>query len=192
MPTKTCKKCGWVMDLYDPTSRCPICKTKFEQGVCAICGEVKPYYRENRNVCKHCYDTVTRMPKDNLSMYNRRKDFYKEWLGWVSQVPKDYPTLTEEQWLSAVSHFGKCALCHNELIETRGYFVPFDKGGRYCDWNVIPVCFKCATSMKEEHFSHHRPEGLDDIVDYLEEKLHAAIGKSSGALFTNDDSVNDT
>jgi hypothetical protein len=100
---------------------------------------------------------------------------YNEWLEKIKAIPKNYPTLTEQQWMEAVKHFNSCALCGNESIDARGYFVPFNKGGRYCDWNIIPLCERCATKTKTNpNYFLDRPTGLANIVDYLEVKINGA------------------
>ena len=177
MNTKTCEKCGWVLDIRDPHTRCPVCGTKFQVGICYHCKQVVQYYRPDRNMCKHCYDTITRKPKDKQSMNDRRRAFYEEWIEKISKIPHSYPTLTEEQWLAAVKHFNGCALCKNTEVESRGYFVPYGSGGRYCDWNIIPMCFECSTSLRRNpnYFLYDRPEGLPKIVDYLEVRINAAL-----------------
>ena len=172
------------MDIHDPSPRCPICKTKFEYGICAKCGKYVKFYRDNRLVCKECYDTKTRTPNDNQAKERRRAEFFKEWCETIGRIPRSYPTLTEEQWLAAVKHFGRCAMCQDERIDARGYFIPFENGGRYCDWNIIPVCDKCAMRMKKDRnffLAYNRPKGINDIVDYLEEKINAALARSTDA-----------
>lgn len=180
---KTCSKCGWVLAIQHPLTHCPICRTPFNVGICSVCKKPIEYYRRGRRVCKRCYDTVWRTPRDHMTMMNRREEFYAEWIENISKIPKSYPTLTEEQWLAAVKHFNGCALCKSETVDTRGYFIPFNKGGRYCDWNIIPICDKCATEYRKNpnYFKRNRPDGLMDIVDYLEEKINGAIEKSSGS-----------
>lgn len=114
-------------------------------------------------------------------MRQRRIEVYQDWLEKIRKIPKDYKTLTEEQWLQAVRHFDGCALCGAESIDTRGYFVPFELGGRYCDWNIIPMCSKCATKNKTNYnwfLEAKQPVGLVDIITYLEVKVDAAIKKS--------------
>ena len=110
-------------------------------------------------------------------LVQRRKAVYNEWVEKVKLVPRDYPTLTEEQWMEAVKHFGGCALCGEESIDARSYFVPFKDGGRYCDWNIIPVCSKCAlkTRTNYNYFLYERPKGLINIISYLEVRLNAAL-----------------
>lgn len=125
---------------------------------------------------------------------------FKQWLEKVKQVPVNYPTLTEAQWLDACNFFNGCARCHSDEIDTRGFFVGRELGGRYCDWNIIPLCTKCAKmwrldkSMfvyayhkdKVKNDKRYRPLGVTDsktefqdslekIIKYLEVKLDRAI-----------------
>lgn len=183
MTTKTCKKCGWVLAIQDPNVYCPICHTRFEVGICKVCKQPVEYYRNDRCVCRTCYDTVTRKPDAKARVTQRRSDIYAELLEKISRIPRTYPTLTETQWLQAVKHFNGCALCESESVDTRGYFIPFKKGGRYCDWNIIPICEKCAIRPKKNpnYFLNRRPTGLINIITYLEEKIDEAIRKDAGA-----------
>ena len=188
MSTRTCKKCGWVVSDNDPVKACPVCHTKYEKkkrtdtpGICKRCGKpYEPWSKYKRqNYCLPCYQIVyNKIDRDNR-LYQRRRDIYNEWLKKIAQVPKDYPTLTEKQWMEAVKHFGKCAICGDESIDTRGLYIPFKSGGRYCDWNVIPICSKCAQKAKSNYnyFLYDRPPGLIGIIDYLEPRLEAAIQK---------------
>ena len=129
---------------------------------------------------------------------------FDDWIEKVKQVPKDYPTLTEAQWLEACNFFNGCARCSSEEIDTRGFFVGRELGGRYCDWNVIPLCSKCAKMWQLNKsmfvYAYHkdlvkndpryRPLGassstrefrdsLDKLVAYLEVRLNNAIGISN-------------
>lgn len=179
MDTKTCSKCGWVVAMHDPSNFCPVCGTRFDYRVCSICGEVFETWAP-RSMCKKCYKKYIDVG-NNEAMQARRKAVYEEWLEKVRQVPKSYPKLTDTQWMEAVKHFNGCALCENESIDTRGYFIPFKDGGRYCDWNVIPMCSDCATKARKNFnwfMGRKRPPGLTNIISYLEVKLNAAIKKS--------------
>jgi hypothetical protein len=117
--------------------------------------------------------------------YRAKRDagFEKDFEAWkkkISTIPKDYPTLTEEQWMRACRHFNGCAQCGDEDIEARGFFIQFKEGGRYCDWNIIPLCQKCAADWKlspnpfraawsrdNANRAFNRRNCLKDIVDYL-------------------------
>lgn len=187
MTTKTCEKCGWVLAIQDPKPRCPICNTRFKVGICYHCKQPVEYYRADRGrMCKHCYDTLSRKPRAMERTRQKYRDRYKDWLDRVTLVPKDYPSLTEEQWLAAVKHFNGCAFCQSDSIDTRQYFIPYQSGGRYCDWNVIPMCSTCASSIGGyKNFNYnwfikkYNIPGLDKTVEYLEEKLNGAIESST-------------
>ena len=122
------------------------------------------------------------------------------WLDKVKRVPKGYPTLTEAQWLEACNFFNGCARCYSDEIDTRGFFVGSELGGRYCDWNVIPLCTKCAKMWQLDRSmfryaydkdcmkgdKRYIPLGdpnarkefqtsLENIVKYLEVRLDNAI-----------------
>ena len=179
MDTKTCSKCGWVVAMRDPSNYCPVCGTAFEYRICSMCGKVYKMWAR-RSVCKECYRKYVDVG-NGKAMIARRRAVYAEWLEKVRKVPTDYPKLTEEQWMEAVRHFNGCALCKNESVDTRGYFIPFKDGGRYCDWNVIPLCSDCALTLKTNlnwFLGPKRPEGLVDTITYLEVRLNAAIKKS--------------
>lgn len=136
-------------------------------------------------MCRHCYDTVIRKPDAMPNVRQRRREVYQEWLDKIKLIPKNYPTLTEEQWLKTVKHFNGCAMCGSEEVDTRQYFIPFKNGGRYCDWNVIPVCTNCAIkNNRYTEFNYFlkepRPVGLTKTIEYLEEKINEALRKSTG------------
>lgn len=109
------------------------------------------------------------------------------WLGKIKSLPSTYPTLTQEQWFKACGHFNGCAYCGAESIDSRVYFIPFRLGGRYCDWNIIPACEKCATRTKgiDNPFAYlERPserKALQRIINYLEERLDGAVKKSTAS-----------
>lgn len=102
---------------------------------------------------------------------------FNEWQDRISKIPRTCKTLTEDQWIEAVKYFDGCAICGSESIDTRGYFIPFKYGGRYCNWNIIPMCEKCATNAKRTpgYFLVSRPVDMLKIIDYLEERIDAAL-----------------
>lgn len=204
MSTKTCKRCGWVYPITQPGTRCLICGEQFDLVICRECCNVLPIEQmsQDRTLCRTCYN------KRQLEVASRRLRAFKEandvrfnaWLDKVQRVPKDYPTLTEAQWLEACEHFKGCARCTSELIDTRGFFISRALGGRYCDWNIIPVCENCAkiwqldrnvftyTYYKERSknngYSKYKGASssrteyrdcLDKIIEYLEVKLDNAL-----------------
>lgn len=203
MSTKTCKRCGWVYPITQPGVACRICKEPFEIVVCRMCGKVVSGDArvKSTNLCKECFNNINRVS----SVKSKAKRIYAldkrfdAWLAKVKLVPKNYPTLNEEQWLAACSHFNGCARCHSDDIDTRGFFISAALGGRYCDWNIIPLCERCATRWNldksvfayvtrkdnAERTSEYR-ECLENIVEYLEVKLDAAVRYDDATDATTD------
>ena len=186
MTTKTCEKCGYTTGIRDPQKRCPVCNTRFRYGICSCCGEPSRFYHPHGCMCKFCYDTTCRQPNADAEAKDRRRAEYQAWLDKIKLIPKDYPTLTEEQWLEAVKYFNGCAMCGDESIDARQYFIPFEYGGKYCDWNVLPVCSKCATRTGgRADFNYNyflkRPKlpGLPKIIKYLGDKIDGALARST-------------
>ena len=192
MNTRVCKKCGWVYPATQPGTKCVVCGEPFDEVICRTCGKLVSGKDRvpKRNQCKACHNAEERM---HMIKYDGERDAgfeikYKEWLARIAAVPKNYPTLTEEQWMNACRHFRGCAQCGNEAIEARGLFIAFADGGRYCDWNVVPLCDKCASEWKKcpnpfrlawtrdnNSRSFNRRECLERISKYLGGKLDNAI-----------------
>lgn len=206
MNTKTCKRCGWVYPITQPGNKCLICGERFDIFICKDCG--RPFESNDRSgyTCPECYKKRLsgESAKKTARMKKRMRDRFDRWLEKVRLVPKDYPTLTEEQWLEACKFFNGCARCASDEIDTRGFFIGRELGGRYCDWNVIPLCTRCAKmwrldksmfvyafhkdSVKKD--KRYRPLGASDnkrefrdslekLVSYLEVRLDNAIGISN-------------
>jgi hypothetical protein len=173
MPNKVCKKCGWALSTKDPSRKCPVCNTYFEEGICARCGEYKYDISTRLDLCSTCRREIN--IKAATDWRNHRKfDNFEEWLNLIKKVPKPIHTLTEDEWLAACRYFEGCAFCGSDSIDTRAMFIPFKSGGRYCDWNVVPQCQKCANSLayKVNPFTtmnNHSCDRkrLDVIVGYL-------------------------
>lgn len=85
------------------------------------------------------------MTEDNAYYYAKRlkeaDDLVHQWLG---NPALKFNMLTEDQWLQTVSYFRGCAICDDEHVEARTFLLPFQKGGRYAPWNMLPMCGKCA------------------------------------------------
>lgn len=192
MNTKTCKHCGWVYPITQPGVACRICREPFEVVVCRMCGNVVSGDArvKSTNLCKACFNSINRIssPKSVAKRRAALDSRFDAWLTKVRAVPKNYPTLTEEQWLAACRYFDGCARCHSDVIDTRGFFIGATLGGRYCDWNVIPLCERCAkqwnldksvfnyalTRDHTERTTEYR-DCLEKIIEYLEVRLDAAI-----------------
>lgn len=188
MSIRTCKFCGWQYPIDHKGRYCKICGQPFDEVWCVSCKQLKPATKFDvaRIVCRKC----RRPLKNGYRRVHVQKldDMHQEWLDKVRRVPKDYPTLTEEQWLDACAYFDGCARCGNKEIDARGFLISPKLGGRYCDWNVIPLCEKCANTWDLElsifRHAEHRDhvtraniyrECLKNIVEYLGGKLNEAI-----------------
>lgn len=187
MNTKTCKHCGWVYPITQPGTKCKMCGTPFEIVMCSKCGKPTPVesMQPGTCMCRSCRNAVER------ATINRSNAFYREvfddWIAAINAIPRSYGTLTEQQWLDACRYFDGCAKCGSKDIDTRGFFIGAELGGRYCDWNVIPLCEKCAGSWdinlnvllitkyrdQREHSREYR-KNLAKILMYLGGKLDAA------------------
>ncbi len=202
MNTKTCKRCGWVYPITQPGTKCKMCGETFEYIVCRECGGIFDHSGiAHGNLCKKCKVLLsTRTKKQRYErMIKKHKDRFDAWLAKVAQVPKNYATLTEEQWLEACRFFNGCARCNSEDIDTRGFFIVAKLGGRYCDWNVIPLCERCAktwnitrsvfvTALTRDNLNRNSEyrDNLEKIVEYLEVKLDAAIQNDTNAAGTTE------
>lgn len=147
--------------------------------------------------------------------YARREKMRDEvklevWQERIATVPEDYHTLTEDEWNRVVKYFdGKCAFCQDKKFVHRGMFMLVDQGGRYCDWNVLPVCETCIVRPKDRNpFSFmniansggksvtqkrkYNKKKLTKIINYLEPLLLSAMGSDNPQQVqdTRNESVN--
>lgn len=139
-------------------------------------------------MCDKCYAAYDR------EWHNKRRDAaaakYDEWITLIAEIPTPYKTLTESEWLEACKHFGGCAYCGSDNVDARAMFIKFKDGGRYCAWNIVPMCEKCAkvhnsidnpfvsmdSSVNRDRGSmarvyNHSLDKLQKIVDYLLYKM---------------------
>ena len=192
MNTKKCSKCGWVYPKEWPGRTCKFCHGPIQGGFCIKCGEWFDDLHHKKGMCKKCWAEVNLKWKYDRKANAETK--YNDWLALIKKIPTPYKTLTEDEWLEACAHFGGCAYCGDEQIDARAMFIQFKKGGRYCAWNVVPMCDKCAKihgtltnpfdSMdltvhrrKSEIAKkyNHDLDKLQVIVDYLYKKLEELI-----------------
>lgn len=151
-----------------------------------MCGTYtkKLYYKQ---YCKECFDKkqIKYYATSRAQLAATKDSLTNDWLYKVKQVPENYPTLTQQQWIEACKYFDGCAFCGEHSIDTRVYFIDFSDGGRYCDWNIIPACEKCALRAKVQKNPFKKINAtatyttpiLDKIMQYLEVRLDAAIEK---------------
>lgn len=95
--------------------------------------------------CKHRHYRL----KEREKFRKRRAGGQEELDSWKRLLAlQPARTLTEEEWLATCQHFGKCAFCMEDEIAARVYFIPFEEGGPYAVWNMLPACEFCATELK--------------------------------------------
>ena len=193
--------------------------------VCTKCGLAIPSTkRKNFPICQKCEVYLKEIKvRENYRaksaglghdwQYTRGKTWEKarfgEWLLMVKKVPKDYPRLTEAQWQKSLEYFNHtCAMCQENPVVARHYFVSVADGGMYCDWNVIPVCQHCISQSGNNPFramnrdtqrqvyskANRRKYGkkkLKVILDYLTPLLLKAVryGNSQQVPGTSNESV---
>lgn len=188
MNIKKCSKCGWEYPASWPGRTCKFCHGHILGGYCSKCGEWSDNLNKTNSRCRKCNSEEHAAWRH--SRMNSADTKLQEWLKKIKALPTPYRTLTEDEWMQACKHFGGCAYCGSDQIDSRSMFIQFDKGGRYCAWNIIPACEKCETMHKfiqnpfkrmDEHL--YRSQGnqtrkynqsldsLNKIVDYLQSKM---------------------
>jgi hypothetical protein len=103
---------------------------------------------------------------------------YNTWKEVIAKLP--FKPISEQEWLAACSHFGGCAICGDDHIETRQYFIPFKDGGKYTAYNVFPMCGKCSTHAKRllnpfTWFDRYYGKGGLNVTKEAGEKLVAYL-----------------
>lgn len=181
---KRCRFCGTYLYRTPPRVPKPPKPSKIKQ--CILCGEVK--YISYGDACNDCrtytehssYDRWYRNvlhPGYTVMRWSRIRaeelDRLRKHIELIQQIPKPYTFLTEADWLAACKYFNGCAICGSEHIDARSMFVAFRDGGRYCKWNIIPVCEKCAKIPSDKNpyavalSSIFDAEHLEKILAYL-------------------------
>lgn len=148
---------------------CRFCNTQLLTQICWQCKQERPtgafWVRKTgsnagylERVCKICTGETKREWDKRFpeQMIARNKRFIKNHLAiadnkysdWVDLTKIDFKVLSEDEWLQACMYFGGCAICGDEYIEVRQFFVPFQSGGRYTAWNMFPMCGKCAKQVR--------------------------------------------
>lgn len=186
MNTKKCKRCGWEYAIDYPERLCRFCHLAFDINWCVRCGNLAERSYSNIYYCKECCVDLRRAYHYISTTVDQSEYAIKfaEWLRLIAAVPTPYTMLTEQEWIKACKYFGKCAICTEDEISTRQFFVPFSSGGRYTAWNIIPVCDLCATEKRrtpnpfkmfatEKNFRLAQ-RGLDNfprVLKYLKERF---------------------
>lgn len=206
--TKTCPKCKWKYDLDYYFNKCPDCKVEFDVKRCKVCKEPKPidmFHLQNKkgsrdNRCRDCENKRNlKYDKDNPDKHRERTQRHRDrrrkragelYDEWVKTTNVPFKLMSESEWLETCSYFNGCAICGEEHIETREFFIRFQDGGRYAPWNMIPMCGKCATygcvtgnpfiwaehSLLNDKSRRLTAERKDKILDYFTSQLEKVLG----------------
>jgi 5-methylcytosine-specific restriction endonuclease McrA len=137
------------------------------------------------SICSSCY-AKRYVAEQREKTKERAEDMYMFWLSLIKNVKQPYTMLTEEQWIDACKHFGKCAICGDYEIATRFFFITYADGGRYTAWNVLPICEACNRvrgksnpflfyDKQLNHRFANTPNCIAPIINYLLPKLEEAI-----------------
>lgn len=163
---RKCPECGWEFPGAYSGTKCKFCKAELTHHKCTVCGAFLPtaeFYRRKstgviNKVCRTCtIESKIKYDADNPDKVKERiarflqthKDLAEDnYAIWHDMIQLPYKPLTEAEWLKACEYFGGCAICGDEHIETREYFVDFKSGGKYAAWNIFPMCGKCATHAR--------------------------------------------
>lgn len=185
-------------DKLDLLRRCPKCGKYVKVDIAEIDADTDKIVPLEKPRCYIGPNAMKEQRRRQKAIEKVEGDF-NAWLDMINKVPKDYHTLNNGEWFEACRYFGGCALCDSKEMDSRWFFIPFKVGGRYCNWNVIPVCEKCSTAIKRatnpfralhprlgqigsdvarglEHY-HNAGKRLDKIVGYLKPKLEAAANE---------------
>lgn len=207
---RVCPGCKAEFSLDFKGTVCPVCRAELAEQFCRYCFTWKPsdeyYYASNkkyrRTECKNCgrlrklaFDKKNRDQsyERDKRFWDKRKEALKtQYTEWKTRTDAlQFKMLSEEQWLETCNHFGGCAICGDDHIETRQYFIPFRDGGKYTTWNIFPMCGKCSTHAKrllnpftwfDRYYGRQglmvTPEAGKKLVDYLELQIEKA-GKTN-------------
>lgn len=204
---RVCNKCGWEFPLSYIAQKCKFCKTYFPTQFCRTCKQWKPFeefYMSKKGIletrCKRCEsdrknEFNKRRPdlhaKNRHNFFKRRAEYAEKlFKKWLELSNKTFKPMTEEEWLQTCAYFGGCAICGDEYIAKREFFVPFQSGGHYTAWNMIPMCENCGrvTRYQENPFKWFDKYGTtgvrmglteerrDKIINYLIMQLEKAVG----------------
>ena len=204
---RTCPKCGWEFPSTYVNTKCKFCGTTFDVQICGTCKKLVPTYkfyrRSDGRLTRRCPDCNRKSARDwdNANKERRLARVYKfydkrliaaekkmyDWMEKLQELP--FKVMNEDEWLETCRYFGGCAICGNEYIETRHFFIPFEEGGRYAVWNMIPLCGPCAAGLPksignpfkwfDKYFGNAEALGLNEerknkLVSYLYNKMKEA------------------
>lgn len=156
---RQCTNCNWEYPATYHSLKCKFCKTILEYQYCKGCSKwvITDRFVVSKYLCKDCARELRKeYDRKSPDKYNARSNrvYHKHMLEIDMQLQEwtknttDFKPLSQQDWLKTCEYFGGCALCNEEYIETRQFFIPFKEGGRYTAWNMFPMCGKCATHTR--------------------------------------------
>lgn len=166
-----CRECGTEFDLWWVA-----CCQKWlpkEQATksfeCKVCSRARKVAWQKKNRARHSATSSRSINRFNALEHARYSKLVEE------QKKRMFKPLSEEQWSKACDYFNGCAICAKP-IEKRALVVPAKEGGRYCVYNVIPLCVECSTKgvdffAKLVRCDKSKKEAVDKIYDYFREVL---------------------
>lgn len=163
---RVCPKCGHEHPSRLNARKCIMCKEYLshlwcfygqhyvEKDLMTWSKKGEPY-----NYCKKC-NSLKRMAADkkNPEARKKRQNAFVDRLRSKYDVLRDqllelnektFKPMTEDEWHAICNHFGGCALCGEEHIESRQFFINYKHGGKYSKWNMFPLCSKCTRYTKK-------------------------------------------
>ena len=204
---RICPNCGHAYPSSFTGTKCKFCGTFFNEQYCIVCKRVFPkdvfYTRSNGYLTRRCPECNRKNARDwdnahpekrlervyrFMNKRAKKADLsYNQWIEATSNLQS--PIMSEDEWLETCRYFGGCAICGNEHIESRQFFIPFNDGGKYTSWNMFPLCGKCAAKLPlslgnpfrwfDRYFGNAEELGLNEerrqrLIKYLQKQVNKA------------------
>lgn len=162
---RVCPKCGWY---YPPSSKhlkkCKFCGTIFDAQVCKYCNETfstaeaKAYSDTPgtfiARICPTCAEQVIKLSRKelNTTKFNTRincikrlHEMYNTHISFYKKLHTKNTTISRLN-TELVRNYRGCFFCMSQIDSYRMIIPPAD-GGRYDEFNVIPLCKECAKML---------------------------------------------
>lgn len=173
---KVCPKCGFMAPVRSSAHKCKRCGTPYPNesgGRCDYCGEWKDYVNNASRMCKQCSAIAVKKVLDRHRA--TAEDLYNIIVDKVALKKLPFRALRDEEWIRTCIHFDGCVMCGADRIDSKMYFIPFRKGGRYTPYNMLPICDKCSEYLYRSKYNEdpigffvRNRDKLPPIVSYLE------------------------
>lgn len=171
---KYCSECNWEYPSSYNSPTCKFCRGEMSPKLCSECDERKPldmFYvvssgpRKGKHLskcipCRESKEQQKAMNRDKTKELDAsriatakhdakvRAECADLLMRLKDALPKQ--SMTEAEWMEVCSHFGGCAVCGEEHIETRFFFIDIQDGGKYAKGNVLPMCGRHAKFTKRK------------------------------------------